>query len=182
MTNQAAKGKRFGAGHWAFQILPPTLILGTLFMAGNGAALVFLVGFFLVPFFFSFLSIILKLLAFRSRKYYLPRPVLTVTFFFLVLAIAQWSYRVALDQATAAAQELHEQCNASGVCPENPAGWSIDGTRVSRNDFGFWHTYSASYSYNPESFDIRVYQGPDIGDVISGGVDLSFEVQRYTEN
>ena len=181
-AQQAAKDKRFGTWHWTFQILPPALILGTLFAAGNGVALVFLAAIFLIPVLFSFISIILKLFAFRSRKYYLLRPVLTVAFFFAVLGIAQWSYDVALNQATAAAEQLQQQCNARGVCPERPEGWSVDGERISRNDLGLWHKYSASYSYSPAYFDIHVYQGPDLGDVITGGVGVAFNVERYVEN
>lgn len=182
MTTQANKRKRFGAWHWVFQILPPLLILGTLFMAGSGTALVFLVGIFVIPALVSFISIILKLLAFRNRKYYLPRPVLTVTFFFSVLAIAQWSYKVALEQATVAAEQIHRQCNTSGQCPEEPEGWSVNGSRITRNDFGLWHKYLASYSYSPERFDIHVYQGPDLGDDITGGIDIALKVERYIES
>jgi len=182
MTARATKDKRFGVWHWALQILPPALILLTVMVAGNGTALVFLAGIFVIPVFVSFISIILKLFAFRSRKYYLLRPVLTIAFFAGVLGIAQWSYAVALEQATVAAEQLQQQCNANGVCPRRPEGWSVDGTRISRNDFGLWHKYSAGYSYSPMHFDIHVYQGPDLGDDISGGVNVALKVERYIEN
>ena len=110
------------------------------------------------------------------------RPVLTIIFFFLILLISQWTYNMALEEATNAARIIHESCNKNKVCPESPDGWEIDGSRRSRNDLGFWFKYIASYSYKPDSFTIHVYQGPDIGDDISGGVNISFNVSRYVEN
>lgn len=168
--------------HWLFQTLPPLSMLGILFTTDSGTALGFLTGLFVIPVFISLISIIVKVFRFKKRKYYMIRPALTIAFFFLILAISQWTYKLALEDATNAARIIHEECNKNKLCPENPEGWEIKGTRRSRNDLGFWFKYHANYSYKPDSFKIHVYQGPDIGDGISGGVDRPFNVSRYIEN
>ena len=182
MESLNSASKRFGVRHWLFQIAPPTLILLTLFSTRNGAALVFLAGFFVIPVLVSLISIVLKLFAFRTRRYFLPRPALTVVFFTAVLAIAHWSYAAALGQATNAAERLHSQCQSDLACPAEPKGWEVDGRRISRRDLGTLYKYSASYHYNPDSFDIRLYQGPDLGHVLTGGVDVPFRVATYVED
>ena len=45
------------------------------------------------------------------------------------------------------ARIIHRQCNEILGCPENPVGWQIDGSRIRKNDLGFWLKYSASYKY-----------------------------------
>lgn len=141
----------------------------------------FIVGFLTPLVLVSLISIIIKLIFFKKRKYYLVRPLLTITMFILILVIANWTYEIALEHTIEEARVIHQQCNENLACPENPAGWLTDGSRIRKGDLGFWLKYSASYFYNKESFNIRVYQGPDIGDVISGGVDLPFEVDPYVE-
>lgn len=178
----SSTGKRLSARHWVFQIAPPTLLLLTLSSTQRGPALVYLAGIFIIAALVSFISIAFKLIAFKRRKQFLLRPILTIFFLGVALAIVNWSYGVALRQATDAAELLHQQCKSDLVCPTEPDGWSTDGQRISRRDLGAWYKYPASYSYNPESFDIRVYKGPDIGDMIAGGVDVPFSVSRYTEN
>jgi hypothetical protein len=76
---------------------------------------------------------------------------------------------------------MHQQCNQDLACPESPAGWHKERSSVSRKDFGFWFKYIALYQYDKGSFSIRVYQGPDTGDTITGGVDLRFKVARYED-
>ncbi len=173
---------KLGTYHWWLQAVPPICVLAPLFGTRSGAALVFLVGFFLIPVLVSLVSIVFKLLAFKQRKYFLLRPTLTILFFLLVLSIAHWSYSVALEDATNAALRVHQQCQSDGVCPAAPEGWSVDERRISRRDLGKLYKYSASYYYQPESFLIRVYQGPDLGDVIRGGVDAPFSVEPYVED
>ena len=168
--------------HWFLQIAPPTTILLTLFSTQKGAALVFLVGIFVVPVLVSLISIVFKLVTFKKRKYFLLRPTLTVFFFVSAMAIAQWSYSVALGQATDAAEVLHQQCKSDLACPAEPKGWDVDGRRVSRRDLGTLYKYSASYYYDSDVFDIRVYQGPDLGHIITGGVDVPFSVEAYVED
>ena len=101
--------------------------------------------------------------------------------FFLILGIAIWTYNIALEQAVSEAEIIHQQCNENSVCPENPAGWEVDGKKIRKKVKGLWLAYSVSYYYKKESFNIRVYQGPDIGEVITGGVNLPFKVERYSE-
>lgn len=171
-----------GRMHWLLQVIPPLLMLGILFATENGTALVFLTGLLIIPVFISIISIIGKLIFYTKRKYYLIRPCLTVAVFILILAIAQWAYNIALEQATSEARIIHEQCNEYSVCPEHPAGWTVDGSQIRKNDFGFWLKYQASYYYNEQGFDIRVYQGPDLGHNIIGGVNVPFEIIRYQED
>lgn len=167
--------------HWLFQTLPPLSMLAVLFATDNGTSLVFLVGLFIIPVFISLLSIFAKLFRFKKRKYFMVRPALTIFFFFLIFVISQWTYNLALDGAVNAARIIHEECNQYKACPEKPAGWNVKDSGTSKNDFGFWFKYHASYRHKADSFKIHVYQGPDIGDDISGGVDIPFEVSRYKE-
>jgi hypothetical protein len=170
-----------GIKHWLFQIIPPTLMLCILFATASGSSLVFLAGIFILPVLISIISIFAKLFNFKKRKYYLVRPILTIAFFFLILAIANWTYSFALEQAIAEARIIQQQCNKNSICPENPDGWQVNDSRTRKNDLGFWLKYSASYYYKPESFNIRVYQGPDLGEIITGGVNLPFKVERYRD-
>ncbi|GJM05155.1 MAG: hypothetical protein DHS20C09_11460 [marine bacterium B5-7] len=181
MNSNEDKNMPYGVKHWLYQIIPPLLMLCILFATDNGTSLVFLAGVFILPVFISAISIILKLFNLQEKKYYLPRPVLTIVFFILILAISQWSYKIALEHATNAAQLIHNECNSKSYCPENPSGWENDGSRIIKRDLGFWLMYSASYYYNKEDFKIRVYQGPDLGERITGGVNIPFKVERYRE-
>ena len=167
--------------HWLLQVVPPLLMFSVFLMTASGTSLVFLVGFMILPVLFSLISIIAKLIFFRKRKYYLIRPILTIAVFILIFIIANWTYKIALDQTINEARIIHQQCNENLACPENPVGWQIDGSRIRKNDLGFWLKYSASYNYNKGSFNIRVYQGPDLGDNIAGGVNLPFTVDPYIE-
>lgn len=110
-----------GAKHWLYQLIPPLLMLAILFTTNKGPALVFLAGIFIIPVLFSLISIIAKLIYFKKKKYFLPRPVLTIAIFILILSIAHWTYSVALEQAISTANIIHEQCNQDISCPENPA-------------------------------------------------------------
>ena len=181
MTATENDNKSIGTLHWLFQIAPPLLMLGILFSTNSGTALFFLAGLFVLPVIFSVISIIAKLIFFKKRKYYLPRPVLTIAIFILILGIAHWSYGTTLEQVSDAAKIIQQQCNANLVCPENPVGWELDGSRVKRSDLGKWFKYSASYHNQAESFNIRVYHGPDVGHNITGGVNVPFEVAPYQE-
>lgn len=167
--------------HWLYQTLPPVSMLGVLFATENGTALVFLAGMFVIPVLISFISLLAKVFRFKKRKYFMVRPALTIIFFFLILMISHWTYTIALEDATKAARVIHEQCNQFKSCPENPDGWQVKGTSIRKYDLGFWFKYQAGYIYKPESFKIHVYQGPDIGDDISGGVGIPFKVERYVE-
>ena len=171
-----------GMKHWLYQIVPPLLMLCVLFSTSSGTSLVFLAGIFIIPVLVSLISIIAKLIFFKKRKHYLVRPLLTIAIFILIFIIANWTYKIALDQTIDEARLIHQQCNDNFACPENPAGWQKDGSRIRKNDLGFWLKYSAAYYYNKDSFNIRVYQGPDLGDNIGGGVNLPFKVDRYVEN
>jgi hypothetical protein len=181
-VNPEDKSKEIpGSRHWLFQLIPPLLMLGILFATDSGSALVFIAGLFVLPVLFSIISVIVKLIFFKKRKYFLVRPLLTIVIFTFIMSLAIWTYEIALDQAVSAAELIHEECNERLVCPENPAGWNVDGTRVSRNDFGVWFKYIASYQYNAEGFDIHVYHGPDIGDNIIGGIGSAIKVVPYVE-
>ncbi len=175
------ENKTISRKHWFYQIIPPSLMLSILFATRNGTSLVFLTGIFVLPVLISFLSILFKLLNFKKRKYFLIRPLLTISFFILILGIAHWSYSIALKQVINEATRIHQYCNENLSCPLNPVGWEVDEDRIKKNDLGFWLKYSASYYYDKESFDIRVYQGPDMGDTISGGINIPFKVERYKE-
>jgi predicted membrane protein len=171
-----------GIRHWLFQIVPPLFMLSILLFTRNGSSLVFLAGFFVLPVLISFFSIIFKLILFKKKKYFLLRPILTIITFLLILGIAQWTYNFALEQATNEVKTIHETCNKKMTCPSNPEGWKVNSTSIRRDDFGFWFKYPAIYSYDPEKLNIRVYRGPDIGEVITGGVNLPFEVKSYVEH
>ena len=157
-------------------------MFGVLFATNNGTALVFLSGLFLIPVLFSFISIIAKFIRYSKRKYYMLRPLLTILNFSIILGIAIWTYETALVQAKQAAEILYVSCNESSVCPENPIDWDVDGDRISRSDLGVWFKYTASYSYRPDEFNIRVYHGPDVGHVITGGINSSVKISTYTED
>lgn len=182
MSSDEDNNKTYGVGHWLYQVIPPLLMLCILFTTEKGTALVFYVGFLLIPTFISVVSIFIKLFNLGKKKYYLLRPLLTILFFILILAISQWSYKMALNQAIEAAKIIHEECNANLVCPENPKGWVNDDSRIMKQDLGLWLKYLASYYYDKNTFEIRVYQGPDLGDVITGGINSPFNVERYREN
>ena len=170
-----------GMKHWLFQIVPPLLMLGMFVITTNGTSLVFLVGLLVLPVLVSLISFIARLIFYKKRKYYLVRPALTIAVFALVLVIADWTYKAALDQTVSEARIIHRQCNENAACPENPAGWRIDGSSISRSDLGFWLKYTALYSYHQQRFNIRLYRGPDLGDNVTGGVNLPFTVFRYEE-
>jgi hypothetical protein len=72
----------FGVKHWLYQIIPPLLMLGILFSTDSGTALVFLAGTLIIPTLISAISIIVKLLKFKKRKYFLVRPLLTIVFLY----------------------------------------------------------------------------------------------------
>ena len=182
MENEDSANQRPGRRHWLLQVLPPLTILVPMLSTRNGPGLVFLIGIFVIPVLVSLISIVFKLVTFRKRKYFLLRPVLMVLLFVGAMWITQWSYSVALEQAEDAAAQLQRQCQSDGVCPPSPDGWNVDGKRISRRDLGAFYKYSASYYYDANHFDIRVYQGPDLGDVITGGVDAPLRVERYVEN
>jgi hypothetical protein len=167
--------------HWLFQTIPPLLMFSVLFTTNNGTALVFISGFFLLPVLFSFISIIAKFIRYNKRKYYMLRPFLTIFNFSLIVAIAIWTYDIALEQAEEAAEIIHTSCNTNLVCPEAPEGWNVTGSRISRSDLGIWFKYTASYSYQTNGFDIRLYHGPDVGHVITGGINDPVEVVPYVE-
>ena len=156
-------------------------MLGIFLATDKGTALIYIAGIFIIPVLVSLISIIAKLIYFKKRKYYLIRPCLTIVMFFLILTIANWTYNIALEQATSTAKIIHEQCNENKHCPEHPDGWVVDGSVIRKNDFGSWLKYPASYYYNEHSFNIRVYQGPDLGENIIGGVNVPFEVVRYQD-
>ena len=181
-TSTEKENDKLGTKHWLFQVVPPSLMLCVLLTTTSGTSLVFLVGLFILPVLVSLISIIAKLIFLHKRKYYLVRPLLTIAIFMLLMIIANWSYKIALDQTVNEARIIHQQCNKNLVCPENPVGWQIDGSRLRKNDLGFWLKYSASYNYDKGSFNIRVYQGPDLGDNITGGVSLPFKVVPYVES
>ena len=181
MNSDKDNNKTYAAKHWLYQVIPPLLMLCVLFATDNGTALVFLAGMFILPVLISVLSIIVKLFNLKKRKFYLARPSLTIVFFILILGISQWTYKIALEQAISAAKAVHDECNSKSYCPENPTGWEINDSRIIKRDLGFWFTYSASYYYNKEDFKIRVYQGPDLGETITGGVNIPFKIERYRE-
>jgi hypothetical protein len=167
--------------HWLLQILPPVLAFLILLMTANGPSLVFLVGFLVLPVLFSLISIIARLICFHRKKRFLVRPLLTIAVFMAIFAIGNWTYQHALEQTIDAARLIHQQCNRDATCPQDPAGWQRDGSILRRDDTGSWLSYIALYHYDSASFSIRVHQGPDLGDVISGGVNLPFTVARYIE-
>ena len=170
-----------GRKHWLLQTMPPLLMLGVFLATTSGTGLVFIAGFLILPVLFSLISILAKLIFFKKRKYFLLRPALTVAVFILIFFIAHWTYATALDQTIDEAQKLQRQCKKDQTCPASPAGWQADASRITKNDLGVWLKYSASYYSNGESFSIRLYRGPDLGDVINGGVDLPFTVVPYQE-
>jgi len=157
------------------------LMFGVLLTTTSGTSLVFITGFLLLPVLVSLISIIAKLIFIRKKKYYLVRPLLTLAVFVLVLWFANWMYQLALEQTVDAASAIHQQCNEDSACPESPAGWRNETSGVSKRDFGFWFKFIALYQSSQGSFSIRVYQGPDIGDTITGGVNLPIKVARYED-
>jgi hypothetical protein len=106
--------------HWLFQVIPPLLMLGVFVLL-------------LLPVLVSFVSIIVRLISFKRKKYFLVRPVLTISMFILVVVIANWTYQVALDQTVSEAEAVHRLCNENSSCPEKPVGWRINDSWVSRN-------------------------------------------------
>lgn len=156
-------------------------MLGILPVTRNGTSLVFISGILLLPVLVSLISIIAKLIFFKKRKYYLLRPGLTIAIFILMIFIAKWTYQAALEQAEQAAMEIHRHCNEQQSCPAIPAGWQKNGNSVRKTDLGPWLKYIAIYHADGDRFSIRLYQGPDLGDVISGGANLPFSVLPYQE-
>lgn len=165
-----------GIRFWCFQLLPPLSMLGVLFATDSSTSLVFLTGLYVLPVLFSLISICAKLFNLRKRKYYLIRPSLTIAIFVLIITIAQWSYNMALEQAIDEARLIHQLCNKELLCPENPKGWKEKKMKV-----GFWLKYVAIYYPNADSFKIHVYQGPDLGDDITGGTNSPFKVSHYVD-
>ena len=164
------------------QIVPPLLMFAILPMTTSGTALVYLSGLLLLPVLVSVISIVVKAIFFRKKKYHLVRPLLTIAVFLAIIFIANRTYQVALEQTVIEARKIHRQCNENSACPENPQGWLRDGSWIRKTDLGPWFKYTASYHYDKRHFRIRVYQGPDTGDNISGGVALPFEVSRHLED
>ena len=181
MKSSDNNNEALGIKHWLFQVIPPLSMVGVLFATNKGSALIYLAGILVIPVLISFFSVIIKLIFFKKKKYFLIRPCLTIAIFILLFAIFQWSYDIALEDAISSAKVIHQQCNDDLVCPERPEGWEVDDSRIRRNDLGTWLKYSASYYYKATTFVIRVYQGPDLGENITGGVDVPFEVSRYKE-
>lgn len=181
MDDTEQKQKHYGVRHWLFQVLPPGLILLVLFATENGSGLVFILGIFLLPVLVSVVSLIAKLIFLHKRKYFLLRPGLTIAFFILVFQVANLSYSVALDQAVAEAEKIQMQCIRDAFCTSNPAGWTTNGMRASQR-FGSWFVYQANYRADDKVFVIDLFQGPDLGDTITGGVNLAVKSERYTEN
>ena len=167
--------------HWLLQTLPPLLMFGIFFMTRSGSALVFLIGFLLLPVLISLISIVAKLVRYRQRRRYLLRPILTVAVFISIFAIAESTYQAGRTQAIAAGRVIQQQCQLQGACPDTPAGWQKIDSRVRKNDLGNWLHYIAMYQQDGRRFSIRLYRGPDIGDVISGGVDQPFTVEPYLD-
>lgn len=177
-----AKGNQtLGMKHWLLQVIPPMSMLGLLIATTSGTSLVFLVGLLILPVLFSLISIVAKLIFFKKRKHYLVRPLLVIAMFILIIYIANWSYQVALEQTINEARMIHDQCNKNLICPENPVGWQVDDAMIRKDDLGFWLKYTALYRYDKAGFNMRVYKGPDIGDNITGGVNLPFKVAPYEE-
>jgi hypothetical protein len=181
MDSPDTNNKTLGIKHWLFQVIPPLSTVGVLFATNKGSALIYLAGILVIPVLISFFSIIIKLIFFKKKKYFLIRPCLTIAIFIFIFAIFQWSYDIALEDAISSAKVIHQQCNDDLVCPEHPESWKVDDSRILRNDLGSWFKYSASYNYNTNTFDISVYKGRDSGENITGGVDVPFEVSRYKE-
>ena len=170
-----------GIRHWLFQVVPPLLMFGVLLTTSSGTSLVFVAGLLLLPVLVSLISIVAKLIFFSKKKYHLLRPLLTIAVFVLIMWFANWTYQIALDQTVNEASSMHQQCNEELACPESPAGWQKERSGISKKKFGFWFKYIALYQYNKGSFSIRVYQGPDIGDTITGGVNFPFKVAPYED-
>jgi uncharacterized membrane protein len=172
----------YGTKHWLFQIIPPLLMLCVLFATAEATFLVFLVGILALPFLISVISIIVKLIKFSKRKYYLLRPSLTITIFILLVIFANWTYKIALDQTIDEGKMIHRQCNENSVCPDNPVGWQREGSITRKNNLGFWLKYPASYYKDKKGgFVISLYRGPDLGHDIRGGVDLPFTVDQHLD-
>jgi hypothetical protein len=182
MEQMDSDNEHLGTKHWLFQTVPPLLMLTILVFTKNGSSLVFLAGFFILPVLISFISILVKLIRFKKRKYFLLRPILTIAIFMLILFVAHWTYNTAKDQAVEAAKIIHEECNKNLICPTHPDDWEVEDTRITRNDFGFWFKYVAFYTYDPVKLKIRLYRGPDIGMDITGGVNLPFISKPHVEN
>jgi hypothetical protein len=140
-----------------------------------------LCGIIIFPVIISLLSIFAKLFKLKKKKYYLVRPLLTIICFMLIFATAQWTYKIALDQATTAARLIHAECNTNSFYPKIPDGWKSDGSRIIKRYSGLWLEYIASYTHKTEGFSIRVYQGPDLGETITAGINIPMTMERYRE-
>ncbi|OUR65816.1 hypothetical protein A9Q79_02170 [Methylophaga sp. 42_25_T18] len=156
-------------------------MLGILFATDSGPALMFLAGFYFFPALFSFISIIAKLANFKHRKWFLLRPTLVILVLVALIFIAQWSYQAALKNAISEAKTIESECRKILICPTHPEGWQANGARLNKQVVGGWLKYPLSYHYNATRFSIRIYQGPDLGAYISGGVDTPFSVTSYHE-
>jgi len=154
-------------------------MLGILFATDSGPALMFLAGFYFFPAIFSFISVIAKLANFKRRKWFLLRPTLVILVLVALIFIAQWSYQAALKNAIAEAKIIESECKKTSLCPTQPEGWHVNGKRLSKHVTGGWLKYPVFYHYNITNFSIRIYQGPDLGANISGGIDTPFSVEPY---
>ena len=168
--------------HWALQILPPLSLFGVFFATRSGTALVYLFGLLLLPALWSLISILAKLIRFRARRVYLVRPLLTLLVFACLFALAEWTWQQARSEAVLAAVVIQQQCQRASSCPAVPEGWDADGAAARRSDLGIWTQYLAIYRAEGDQFSIRVYRGPDTGEVIRGGRDESVVARPYTDD
>lgn len=170
-----------GVKHWLFQLLPPLIVLGCILSTREGPNLIFLTGVLFLPALVSAISIIGKLILFNKRKYFLFRPLLTIFALFGLITLAHHSYQSALAQTKIAAEQIQQTCQAQQQCPEHPSGWRDEGSTTRKYEFGTWIKYPAVYYTKTDVFEIRLYQGPDLGHIIEGGITTSIVVSPYQD-
>ena len=181
-SNAANSGQVYAIRHWLFQVVPPLLMLCVLFIGNDATSLVFLIGILALPFLLSVVSLLIRLIRIKKGRYYLLRPMLTISIFLLLLYFTRWTYQIALEQIVADGKMIHRQCNEMSVCPDSPAGWRKQGSMLRKHARVLWLGYPAVYYRKKEAdFVIHLYQGSDLGHDISGGVGLALSVERHLD-
>ena len=164
--------------HWLWQILPPMLILVVLVLTASGTNLLFAAVIFILPMLISIISLVVKLVRYKTHKHRLLRPALTILFFAILILAARSSYQTALNETVEAAKLIHGVCNQQMSCPIIPNGWQRNETSVTKK-VGWIYNYLATYHVTEDGFYIYLYWGPDTGNYIRGGVgkELTSEVR-----
>lgn len=147
--------------HWAFQILPPMLLLLTFNRHGPGFWFMLT-----VPGISAVISLVLlpfKLLQLKQQRRYLLRPTLTILIAAALFWIAIWSHSVAERQFESTANTIDTLCKAQKECPTSLPGWQKIGEESYKSTMGTFVTYPVYYRPRGScGFSLTLYQSLDM--------------------